>query len=68
MLHGIEFGSSEAADRVAQEAYSRRLILETCGPTNAVVKLMPPLTISDEDLDDGLARLGEAIQAARARR
>jgi 4-aminobutyrate aminotransferase-like enzyme len=28
-----------------------------------VAKLMPPLTISDEDLDEGLARFADAVGA-----
>jgi diaminobutyrate-2-oxoglutarate transaminase len=47
---------------VATAAFDRGLLIETAGPADQVVKLMPPLTISDAELDQGLALLGEAVQ------
>jgi acetylornithine/N-succinyldiaminopimelate aminotransferase len=51
-------------DRSAPEVVRRalleqRLIANATGPTT--VRLLPPLTISPEDLDDGIARLGRAL-------
>ncbi len=38
--------------------------METSGPEDEVVKLMPPLTVEPEDLQKGLKILEEAVLAA----
>ncbi len=40
------------------------MLVETSGPQDEVVKLMPALNIPDEDLQKGLAILEEAVLAA----
>ena len=35
--------------------------METSGPTDEVVKLLPPLTTSESDLDEGIDVLAEAV-------
>ena len=47
----------------AAETYARSLLVETCGPEDQVVKLLPPLTIEEETLASGLDRLGQAVEA-----
>lgn len=63
-LTGIVFPNPETAGKVAAEAYKRNMLVETSGPEDEVVKLMPPLTISEEDLQKGLGILEEAVMAA----
>lgn len=63
-LTGIWFPNPDTAGKVAAEAYKRNLLLETSGPQDEVVKLMPPLNISSEDLQKGLSILEEAVLAA----
>ncbi|MCT1608020.1 diaminobutyrate--2-oxoglutarate transaminase [Nesterenkonia massiliensis] len=63
-LTGIWFPNPDTAGKVAAEAYKRNLLLETSGPEDEVVKLMPPLNISSEDLQKGLSILEEAVLAA----
>jgi acetylornithine/N-succinyldiaminopimelate aminotransferase len=48
-----------APEIVRRALLEERLIVNATGPTT--VRLLPPLTISSEDLDDGLARLGRAL-------
>ena len=50
--------------RVIAEAEERGLILLSCGTRANVVRLLPPLTIEDSVLDEGLAILEAAIEAA----
>jgi len=38
--------------------------LATAGPDGEVVKLMPPLTITDDELDEGLALVAAAVTGA----
>ncbi|GGI06426.1 diaminobutyrate--2-oxoglutarate transaminase [Egicoccus halophilus] len=52
------------ATRICAAAFELGLILETSGPRDEVVKLLPALTISDEDLDEGLELLVRAVVAA----
>jgi len=61
MLSGLAFADQAAAQRVAAEAYRNRLLIETSGPRSEVIKLMPPLTIESDVLEEGLRRLKAAI-------
>jgi diaminobutyrate-2-oxoglutarate transaminase len=60
LVHGLVVGP-ELADEVSAEAFARGLLVETSGPRDEVVKLLPPLTISDADLAEGLAILEESV-------
>jgi 4-aminobutyrate aminotransferase-like enzyme len=40
------------------------LLLLSCGLYGNVVRLLPALTISDEELDEGLAILADTLAAA----
>jgi acetylornithine/succinyldiaminopimelate/putrescine aminotransferase len=49
-----------AAPPVAREALLRRhLIVNATGPTT--LRLLPPLTICEEDVDEALARLADVL-------
>ena len=63
MAHGLAFEHSGLAGKVASKAFEGGLLVETCGETGEVVKLLPPLTITDSELDQGLALLTEAVRA-----
>ena len=62
MIQGLVCARPAEAGRIAAEAYARGLLVETCGPEDEVVKLLPPLTIESETLASGLDRLGEAVE------
>jgi diaminobutyrate-2-oxoglutarate transaminase len=64
MMQALEFGQPGLAQKVAAIAFDIGLLVETAGPADQVVKLMPPLTISDEDLAAGLVMLTEAAGRA----
>jgi diaminobutyrate-2-oxoglutarate transaminase len=61
MIRGIELPDPAQAQQVRAEVFRRGLVLETCGPTDAVVKLMPSLTIDAATLDEGLDILAKAF-------
>jgi diaminobutyrate-2-oxoglutarate transaminase len=63
-LSGICFPEPDTAGKVAAEAYKRNMLVETSGPKDEVVKLMPALNISSEDLQKGLQILEESVLAA----
>ena len=49
------------AQRICAAAFELGLLVETSGPRDEVVKLLPALTIDDEDLDEGLELLVRAV-------
>lgn len=54
----------EAARRIVAEAAKRRLILLTCGTHGNIIRILVPLTVTDEVADEGLAILAESVAAA----
>ncbi|MEH1780367.1 MAG: diaminobutyrate--2-oxoglutarate transaminase [Nostoc sp.] len=66
MIQGIACHSTEIASKISQTAFQRGLILETAGSHNEVLKLLPPLTISNEALYKGLAIIEESIDYSLA--
>jgi diaminobutyrate-2-oxoglutarate transaminase len=60
---GLVFADGDLAGKVSTAAFEAGLLAETAGPRGEVVKLLPPLTISDAELDEGLSVLDEAIRA-----
>jgi 4-aminobutyrate aminotransferase/(S)-3-amino-2-methylpropionate transaminase len=49
------------ADRIVDHARRRGLLLLKAGPFKNVVRLLPPLTSTKDEIDDGLRRLGDAV-------
>ena len=61
MMQGLELADSRTALSVRAACFEYGLILELCGPKDTVVKLMPPLNIKADVLEQGLDRLSRAI-------
>jgi diaminobutyrate-2-oxoglutarate transaminase len=61
LVQGVVFDDPSQASKVCQVAFERGLLVETSGSMDEVVKLLPPLTVSDEELDLGLDLLSTAI-------
>lgn len=66
MMVGIRLPDAETAQRIQARCLERRLLIERCGPSGEVLKLLPCLTITDDGLDQGLAVLVEALRNERA--
>ena len=64
MMQGLQFQNGNVAERVQALGLGRGLIIERCGPGNKVVKLLPPLTITDAALERGLKIVAEAVEEA----
>jgi diaminobutyrate-2-oxoglutarate transaminase len=56
----------ELASKIQQECFNRGLILEVGGRFSTVIRLLPPLIITKEQIDDVLQRFYEAIKSAEA--
>ncbi|WP_327265438.1 diaminobutyrate--2-oxoglutarate transaminase [Streptomyces sp. NBC_01232] len=62
MVWGIEFTHTERAAAVCRRAFEHGLLIETSGPEGEVVKLLPPLTITTDELDEGLDILARSVR------
>ncbi len=63
LMIGVELRDKATADRVQQRCLAENLIVLTCGPDENVLRLIPPLTITDDELEHGLAILAAALSA-----
>ena len=63
LARGLGFEDPEIANRVSRAAFDREMILETSGPQSEVIKIMPPLTVTDDELERGLQVLTDSVQA-----
>lgn len=61
MAQGLKFEQDGRASEVCRVAFERGVLMETSGPADEVVKLLPPLTTSQADLEAGLDILAEAV-------
>jgi len=61
---GPRLAAPELAAAVQRECLRRGLIVELGGPKGNVVRLLPPLTITDEQAEAVLDRLSDAVEAA----
>lgn len=66
MALGFDCQMAEIAEATARKAFEKGLIIERCGPTAQVVKVLPALTIDLETLDQGLDIFKESLAEALA--
>ncbi|MEW6152387.1 MAG: diaminobutyrate--2-oxoglutarate transaminase [Actinomycetota bacterium] len=64
MLQGIACTPPDLGSKVTRAAFERGVIIETSGVESQTIKLLPPLVISDGELEEGLAVLDLAIADA----
>lgn len=65
-MQGIAIDVEDLANKICAAAFERGLIVETSGPSDEVVKFLPPLIIDEEGLNKGLDILEESIKDALA--
>jgi 4-aminobutyrate aminotransferase len=65
LMIGVELRDAQAAAAVQRQCFDEGLLVLTCGPNDNVLRLIPPLTITDDELDHGLAILTTALALAR---
>jgi acetylornithine/succinyldiaminopimelate/putrescine aminotransferase len=65
LLIGIEFAASSMTRRFVAETLSRGVILNWTLNADRVVRLAPPLTIAEDELDFAVRMMKEALAAAR---
>ena len=64
MIWGIDFSGIDPllAKKTSSECFKHGLIIELAGRQDCVLKLLPPLTIGQENLEKGLHIIKESIQ------
>jgi 4-aminobutyrate aminotransferase-like enzyme len=60
---GVELPDKATAEAVQARCLAAGVLVLTCGPEGNVLRLIPPLTITDADLDHGLDVLEAALLA-----
>jgi len=63
MMQALDVGEGPRAKLIAQLCFEHGLLIGPCGSGGRVLKLIPPLTIPDQDLHDGLAIFSTAVNA-----
>ncbi len=61
MMQGLVCRDGSLADEITSEAFRHKLVIETSGADDHVIKTLCPLTISEEDLVRGLTIVSDAV-------
>ena len=61
---GTKVPNAAAAKSIVSYCNQHGVIALACGTYGNVIRLLPPLVITDEQLDDGLGVLAGAVRAA----
>lgn len=61
LARGIEF-SGELAGAVRRAAFERGMLMETSGAGGTVMKVLPALTITDDEVEEGLAIIRASVR------
>ena len=61
LLWGVEVKDDATAGAITAKAFEKGLVIERAGRDNAVIKIMPPLIIPDDELIKGLDILKAAL-------
>jgi len=63
LMLGIASKKEGLAGQIAAESFKKGLIIETSGPDDEVLKMLPPLIINEEGISKGLDIMEESIKA-----
>lgn len=62
LMAGLKCRSRVVVDRVQNVAFENGLLIESSGPNRDVIKVLPPITITYDELDHAIAILDNALQ------
>ena len=62
MMQGLDVISGEIAGKIAHDCFEEGLLVGPCGTGGRVLKLIPPLTIPEEELEEGLNIFAKVAQ------
>ncbi|WP_245290912.1 diaminobutyrate--2-oxoglutarate transaminase [Methyloligella halotolerans] len=63
MMQGLDTQDGALAKQIIARCFENGLLVGGCGPLGRVIKLIPPLTIPDADLEEGLKILENSTQS-----
>jgi 4-aminobutyrate aminotransferase len=63
MMIGIELDSAATAVAVQRRCFQDGVLVLTCGPAENVIRVIPPLNLTDDEADQAVAILGRALVA-----
>jgi diaminobutyrate-2-oxoglutarate transaminase len=66
LFRGVNLVTQKFAESTRNECFKRGLIVETCGPNDEILKLLPPLTVEESELERASVIINAAISEARA--
>ena len=64
LIQGVAFSEPGLATRISQACFERGLIIETAGIDDQVLKLLPSLTIKEDELQHGLDIIESSLRVA----
>ena len=62
MIYGLCFANGKTAADISKVAYENGLIVAGCGPEGRILKLIPPLTIEHDVLEEGLGIFSDSVK------
>jgi diaminobutyrate-2-oxoglutarate transaminase len=62
LARGIEFPSGDLAGAVCRAAFERGMLMETSGAGGTVMKVLPALTITGDEVEEGLAIIRASVR------
>jgi len=65
LMQALVFAEAGLAEKVSKTAFERGVIIETCGARDEVLKLLPSLTISREELEHGISIIAESVRSVQ---
>ncbi|MDQ3032425.1 MAG: diaminobutyrate--2-oxoglutarate transaminase [Myxococcota bacterium] len=67
MIQGLASSDARLPSRISKLCFERGVLVETAGPRDEVLKLLPPLMIEDALLDEGLDAIASAVSQLTSR-
>lgn len=61
LMTGLEFTDPSLATACSRKLFDRAIMVETCGDRDQTLKLLPPLNISDRELDFALDAISDVV-------
>ncbi len=63
IAHSPDRPRADIAEKLATEAEKRGLLLLRCGTSGQIIRWLPPLVVSAEEVDDAADRFGKVLEA-----
>ncbi|BCH67481.1 diaminobutyrate--2-oxoglutarate transaminase (plasmid) [Agrobacterium vitis] len=67
MMLGCEFVEPGMATKISGLMFDRDIIIETCGPGDKVLKFLPPLTVTIDEMNESLGIFREILKTISGR-